>query len=902
MKQQLLLILLFFTGFVKGQAPYYCWTNITQGAGPDDMGTSAFAKDAAGNLVAVGYFVNTVDIDPGPAYTPFTSNGGYDIFITKTDPNGQLLWAKQIGSSSNDLVYNTNSVAIDAADNIYVAGELQATGFIQKFDASGNLIRSAAYSTSSVIEGLTLAANGHVLVTGHFFGTNNFDLVGGTQNLTSSSMDGFVCRYDSAFNFVWADQFTGAGACSGAYIKTDALGNCYVSGQYFNGSSDINPGAGVYTVSSAGSINKSFLLKLNASGAFVWAVNVAGSTGRTYPPVIETRAGKLYMSGAYETAIFSLSSGGTAPNKNAFVAQMNPSTGSVTWIKNIGGGASDYVTSPCIAVDAEASVYLATTFGGTIDADPDAGSWPLSQPTLSDALCLKLDSLGTFIWAGQIGNTSDEEEPFCVLEQNGDVYIGGDFGASTDFDPSSANSNTIAASSGLHAFICKWSNCPVPQVIQDPGAASVCETDMTQFNVVANIPGVSYRWQLNTGSGYNDVISDAHHSNETTASLLVTNVQAFMEGYLYRCIIENPCGFDTSSEAALSILTVPVINVQPAAAVACEGSGAQFSIGVSGAGLLYQWYENNNPIWSGGIYHGADSSVLVIDTIAAAFSGNTYSCTVFNLCNSVFSDTVGLTVNLSSAQSIAAAICNGDSYILGTQTLTAAGNYSEVFQNMNGCDSTVNLALTVHQSYHQTMSAGICNGDVYTLGTQTLIASGNYTETFQTINGCDSVVDLALTVNSVNTAVSVMQDTLTASAAGAAYQWLDCNPGMLAIGGATNQQYVATLNGNYAVIVTENGCTDTSACTTVSAVGIETSAAYVPIRVYPNPATNEIHISTPGGKKTITVFDPAGKKLLEVDTGATYLRLDTSEYETGFYILRNCSAAGTYQVKLIIKK
>ncbi len=98
---------------------------------------------------------------------------------------------------------------------------------------------------------------------------------------------------------------------------------------------------------------------------------------------------------------------------------------------------------------------------------------------------------------------------------------------------------------------------------------------------------------------------------------------------------------------------------------------------------------------------------------------------------------------------ISAAICEGDTYMLGTQTLTTTGSYNEVFVAANGMDSTVTLNLLVNSSYSVYDTATICSGDSYILGTQTLTIAGNYSELFSTIAGCDSIVLLTLYVDSL---------------------------------------------------------------------------------------------------------------------------------------------------------
>ena len=109
--------------------------------------------------------------------------------------------------------------------------------------------------------------------------------------------------------------------------------------------------------------------------------------------------------------------------------------------------------------------------------------------------------------------------------------------------------------------------------------------------------------------------------------------------------------------------------------------------------------------------------------------------------------TLTLTVTQLNAPAtgVNAVICPGDSYVLGSQTITGAGTYTEVFTAANGCDSTVTASVSVDAPPPTNLSATICDGDAYAFDGQTLTTSGSYTATFTTANGCDSVVNLNLT-------------------------------------------------------------------------------------------------------------------------------------------------------------
>jgi len=111
-----------------------------------------------------------------------------------------------------------------------------------------------------------------------------------------------------------------------------------------------------------------------------------------------------------------------------------------------------------------------------------------------------------------------------------------------------------------------------------------------------------------------------------------------------------------------------------------------------------------------------------------------------------------LTVRPNSTATISASICAGQSYVFGTQSLTAAGTYNRTIPSANGCDSVITLSLTVRQNSTAEISDSICAGDYYLFGGDTLRNSGSYYDTLVALNGCDSVITLGLTVRQNSTA------------------------------------------------------------------------------------------------------------------------------------------------------
>ena len=174
-------------------------------------------------------------------------------------------------------------------------------------------------------------------------------------------------------------------------------------------------------------------------------------------------------------------------------------------------------------------------------------------------------------------------------------------------------------------------------------------------------------------------------------------------------------------------------------------------------------------------------------------------------------------------------------------------------------------------------------------------------DTLTNVWGCDSVVTLNLTINTVNDSVNATGNTLTSVETGAQYQWLDCvfNYGIL--GGETGQSYVATANGSYAVQVTKNGCRDTSNCYVLKNVGLANSLKAIGIKVYPNPTSEELNITITNKfiGSTYKILDPIGKKVLDGKINNTNTTIDVSTLSKGYYLLQ--IGDGTVSYKFIVQ-
>ena len=229
----------------------------------------------------------------------------------------------------------------------------------------------------------------------------------------------------------------------------------------------------------------------------------------------------------------------------------------------------------------------------------------------------------------------------------------------------------------------------------------------------------------------------------------------------------------------------------------------------------------------------------------------TDTLTNVNGCDSIV--TIDLDI-LQTSSSIAESACTNYTSPSGNHTWTTSGMYLDTVMNTNGCDSILTIDLTILNSTSATDSHVACDAFTWIDGNVYTSSNNSATYTLTNAAGCDSVITLDLTINTVDASATQNGVVLTANAIGASYQWLDCDNNLMVIAGETNQSFTATSNGNYAVVVSENGCSDTSACMSINGVGLTTltSSQSLKVLVYPNPTTGLVNIDV-GEKRDATV-------------------------------------------------
>ncbi|HEY3387371.1 MAG TPA: hypothetical protein VGK46_12725, partial [Saprospiraceae bacterium] len=356
------------------------------GAGGSSAATD-MVTDADGNIFLTGNFQNSIDFDPDNDLHILSSTGADDIFISKTSPSGEVLWAERIGGTGTDQAL---SMAMDQ--------------------------------------------EGNVIVTGSFHGTADFD-PGPNVYPLSASVDGdaFIAKLDENGDFLWAVKITGNGFNEIRSVKTDGTNNIFVSGLFEN-TADFDPTDGTLLQSSKG-LEDIFLAKYTPDGQLIWVHGIGGAGSDVGRALTVTLTGQVWVAGHFSESVdFNPNSDDatlTAQGlEDIFVATYS-GQGNYIRALRIGGNQDDEVNG--MHMDASGNILLTGMFREVVDFNPSTFTAFMGSKGGDDGYVVKLTSSGTFVWARSFGGEDHDKGIDISADIHGNILVSGYFKGYADF-------------------------------------------------------------------------------------------------------------------------------------------------------------------------------------------------------------------------------------------------------------------------------------------------------------------------------------------------------------------------------------------------------------------------------------------------------------------------------------
>jgi len=288
------------------------WQKKIGGSG-SEYGES-IAVDSSGNVYINGYQMSDV-----------YSAGEYDYGVVKLDTNGNLLWQKKIGGSSDD---RGQAIAVDSSGNVYLNGSQTSNDFggmdygVIKLDTNGNLLWQKKIGIAFNDYGMAIAvdSSGNVYLNG-YQGSDGY-----------GNYDYGVIKLDTNGNLLWQKKIGGSSNEYGTSIDIDDSGNVYLNG---------------YQLSDSYGSTDYGVIKLDTNGNLLWQKKIGGSSNEYGNAIAVDSNGNVYLNGAQ-------TSGGYGEYDYGVIKL--DTNGNLLWQKKIGGTLTD--RGRAIAIDDSENIYL----------------------------------------------------------------------------------------------------------------------------------------------------------------------------------------------------------------------------------------------------------------------------------------------------------------------------------------------------------------------------------------------------------------------------------------------------------------------------------------------------------------------------------------------------------------
>ncbi len=768
--------------------------------------------------------------------------------------------------------------------------------------------------------GISVATDkaGNSYYTGRFNGTIDFDPGPDSAGLTSNgSRDVFFAKYDANGKYIWARNVGNSSTLhdDGSSIAVDDSGNVYVAG-FFSGKVDFDPGtapgdtAFLTAPTLANRYNGMFFAKYDSNGHYVWAKAITGinrpiTIGENYAIALDHK-GSLYLTGAYvSTDRVDFDPGPdtawlpTALASYIFFARYS-TDGDFRWAQVIIGPSGNVATA--IVADHKRGIYLTGAFGGagatTTDFDPGPDTANLVSNGLADIFVAHYDTNGAYKWAINMGAPLADAGYALATDSNANVYVTGVFRGLADFDPGPDSFQIRSINNTNDIFLAKYDSTGKFQWAKAMGCTG--STGTAQGNGLALD---QYANVYITGTFADTVDFDPGPDSVKIGRAGVSSTDIFVAKYDSSGNYINARNMGgTGADVGAAIAVTPVGVVYTTGSFSAT---ANFNIGGAAPANIISKGGIDIFIASMGCAQATDYTHITCDS-SYTLNGTTYDKTgryVQRYTNAAGCDSlINLNLSINYTVPVWRHETTCDSFLFHGNVYREAGIYADTFINISGCDSIINLSLSVLTS-DTTLTVTAC--DSLILNGEAFTTTGTHTQVHTNATGCDSTITLHLTIHDSPEATVAQTGIMLAAGSADSYQWIDCNNNGAIIPGATGQIFEPVQTGSYAVVVTaDNGCTDTSECHPVEIANdhVPEFAGKYGIQLYPNPTDGRVMLKSTAGfhAANIRLLNITGQ-VLEEWSNATgrEIMLDIRNHTAGIYFIEIATQAHTAQFRLV---
>ncbi len=399
--------------------------------GDNNDAAQAITTDAAGNVYVTGQLIAPLDLGGGVLSTA----GMADFYVAKFDSNGQHVWSKSFGGSSNDGAF---AIALDRSGNVWVGGSfygsitlggspLTSAGngdlFLLSLGSSDGAYR-AAYryggTGDDFLSAMAIDSTGAVIATGGFAGSTDF---GGGMLTSAGRTDGYILKVSASGGHLWSKRFGDTDEDSGGGVAIGPSDQVNLVAAFI-GSADVGGGKVNAATAVAGDI---LVARFGSDGSHVWSKGTGARFDALRPAIALDMAGNLLLTATYD-GVFSM--GGaiftTDGDYDVGVAKWDQD-GIHQWSYRFAGPDRDL--SGGITSDAQGNVIVVGQYIG--NSRMSGGAYMKSFGSY-DGWVAKMASSGQFLWSQHYGGIGDDAVSDVATDVQGNVWLAGQFTATAE--------------------------------------------------------------------------------------------------------------------------------------------------------------------------------------------------------------------------------------------------------------------------------------------------------------------------------------------------------------------------------------------------------------------------------------------------------------------------------------
>ncbi|MCE2962722.1 MAG: gliding motility-associated C-terminal domain-containing protein [Chitinophagales bacterium] len=643
-----------------------------------------------------------------------------------------------------------------------------------KFNSSGTRLWGTYYGSNFILTSGKIDKKNNMILVGITQNSTDNYAHNGHQNTHGGDMDGWIVKFDSSGNRVWASYYGGSDYDAISNIVIDTSNNIYIDGntRSYSGIAQNGYQDTFYTkYNTSGQLSQNiFFAKFNETGTRKWGTYYGLGAGISNFSTLCIDDNYLYLMRQYTDThlLFTINNFGVLAGFQFFIAKFKHN-GTRVFSTPKPMNFANYNLHGIYKHDT--SLYLILRVSSSGMPILSTGFKTIATGS-SDYMILKLDTNFNTIWASYCGgNLTEDNFSALVFDKFDNMYFGGRTNSTSGIYYKGINNSLSGVNDLFITKISKLGNIIWSSYFGGNSYESVSDLAVNKYNnlyitgVTGSSSGLSYNGHQNSYNGLTDAFLMKISCNQYDT---IRDTICSGDSLLYRGKYLKLSAFYTDT-----LLTWDICDSFITLHLTVLRKDTAYLYDTICSGTSYVWNGVNRT--ASGVYRdtlknnvGCDSFLILNLHIKRTDTIHLYDTSCANLPKTfngqnltlagIYRDTLKNNVGCDShifyhfipkpihETPLSRAVCAGDSSLFGGKYRKLAGVYYDTLKTVKGCDSVLKLTLTINPLDTNRQTLSICRGKSYNFYSQVLTGAGTYSHKLTNRNGCDSTILLTLSI------------------------------------------------------------------------------------------------------------------------------------------------------------